>query len=88
MEKRFTLPLFLHRFYLENFVLDQYVRYNLTVYPVVITALTGSACKNFLFSFPTTNGVFIGESFGPFPTLVKGGGKTFLHLSCLLRAGE
>ncbi|XP_061212194.1 uncharacterized protein LOC133213743 [Neopsephotus bourkii] len=46
-------------FCLENFVLDQYVRYNLTVYPVVITALTGSACKNFLFSFPTTNGVFI-----------------------------
>ncbi|XP_009280884.1 PREDICTED: uncharacterized protein LOC103901687 [Aptenodytes forsteri] len=46
-------------FYLENFFLDQYVRYNLTIYPVVIIALTGSACKNFSFSSPMTNSVFI-----------------------------
>ncbi|XP_025889783.1 uncharacterized protein LOC112942935 [Nothoprocta perdicaria] len=46
-------------FYLENVFLDKYVRYNLTVYPVVIVALTGSACKNFSLSAPTTNGIFI-----------------------------
>ena len=77
MEKKCTgkmltlVTLFLHRFYLENFFLDKYVRYNLTIYPVVIIALTGSACKNFLFSSPTTNSIFIGESFGLFATLVK-----------------
>ncbi|XP_054033245.1 uncharacterized protein LOC128899082 isoform X1 [Dryobates pubescens] len=69
-------------FYVENIFLDNYVRYNLTIYPVVITALTGSACKNFSFSSPTTNGIFIGESLGLFPTLVKGGQKTLPHLSC------
>lgn len=78
--------LFLHRFYLENFFLDQYVRYNLTVYPVVIIALTGSACKNFSFSSPTTNGTFIGESFGLFTTLVKEGRQLLPHLSCVLGA--
>lgn len=54
---------FLYRFYQENFFLDKYVRYNLTIYPVVVVALTGSACKNFSLSSPTTNGIFIGESF-------------------------
>ncbi|KAJ7409758.1 hypothetical protein WISP_112679 [Willisornis vidua] len=47
-------------FYLENFFLDKYVRYNLTIYPVVITALIGSACKNNSFSSPMTNNIFIG----------------------------
>lgn len=62
-EKILTLvTLFLHRFYLENYFLDKYVRYNLTVYPVVIAALTGSACRNGSFSSPQTNDVFIGES--------------------------
>ncbi|XP_017674264.1 PREDICTED: uncharacterized protein LOC108499187 [Lepidothrix coronata] len=46
-------------FYLENFSLDKYVRYNLTIYPVVITALIGSACKNSSFSSPVTNNIFI-----------------------------
>ncbi|XP_030125135.4 uncharacterized protein [Taeniopygia guttata] len=46
-------------FYLENYLLDKYVRYNLTVYPVVIAALTGSACGNGSFSSPLTNHVFI-----------------------------
>ncbi|XP_013050336.2 uncharacterized protein [Anser cygnoides] len=46
-------------FYQENFFLDKYVRYNLTIYPVVIVALSGSACKNFSLSSPTTNGIFI-----------------------------
>lgn len=43
----------------ENFFLDKYVRYNLTIYPVIIIALTGSMCKDFSVSSPTTNGVFI-----------------------------
>lgn len=77
---------FLHRFYLENVFLDKFVRYNLTIYPVVITALTGSACKNFSFSSPTTNGIFIGESLGLFPTLVKDGQKTLPYLSYESRA--
>ncbi|XP_009953801.1 PREDICTED: uncharacterized protein LOC104349845, partial [Leptosomus discolor] len=46
-------------FYLENFFIDKYVRYNLTVYLVVIIALTGSMYKNFSFSSPRTNGIFI-----------------------------
>ncbi|XP_053919615.1 uncharacterized protein LOC128851832 isoform X1 [Cuculus canorus] len=46
-------------FYLENFFLDKYVCYDLTIYPVVIIALTGSACKNFSFSTSTTNNIFI-----------------------------
>ncbi|XP_071438165.1 uncharacterized protein [Pithys albifrons albifrons] len=46
-------------FYLENFFLDKYVRYNLTIYPVVITALIGSACKNNSFSSPMTNNIYI-----------------------------
>ncbi|KAH0621832.1 hypothetical protein JD844_023484 [Phrynosoma platyrhinos] len=33
-------------FYLENFLFDKYVRYNLTVYPVVILALCGIMQKN------------------------------------------
>lgn len=62
----------LHRFYLENFVLDKYVRYNLTVYPVLIIALTGSAYKNFSFSSPMTHSIFIGDPFRLFPALGKG----------------
>ncbi|XP_043399907.1 uncharacterized protein LOC114019724 isoform X1 [Chelonia mydas] len=45
-------------FSLENFVLDKYVRYNLTVYPVVIVALTGIVWKNYSPSSPTDNSVF------------------------------
>lgn len=78
--------LFLYRFYLENFFLDKYVRYDLIIYPVVVIALTGSACKNFSFSSPTTNGVFIGETFGLFPTLVDVLTGLLLHLSCVLGA--
>ncbi|KAK2523184.1 T-cell activation Rho GTPase-activating protein isoform B [Columba livia] len=46
-------------FYLENFFFDKYVCYNLTIYPVVIIALTGSACKNYSLSSSKTNSVFI-----------------------------
>ncbi|XP_014424512.2 uncharacterized protein LOC102443710 isoform X3 [Pelodiscus sinensis] len=45
-------------FSLENFVLDKYVRYNLTVYPVVIVALTGSTWKNYSPSPPDDNSIF------------------------------
>ncbi|XP_062972065.1 uncharacterized protein LOC134392037 [Elgaria multicarinata webbii] len=33
-------------FYLENFLLDKYVRYTLTIYPVVIVALSGTLQKS------------------------------------------
>ncbi|XP_067421469.1 uncharacterized protein [Emydura macquarii macquarii] len=45
-------------FSLENFVFDKYVQYTLTVYPVVIVALTGSVWKNYSPSSPTDNSVF------------------------------
>ncbi|TRZ19781.1 hypothetical protein HGM15179_007347 [Zosterops borbonicus] len=51
-------------FYLENYFLDKYVRYNLTVYPVVIAALAGSAYRNSSFSSPHTNNIFIGAPGG------------------------
>ncbi|KAM5164951.1 uncharacterized protein ACMZJ9_007351 [Mantella aurantiaca] len=46
-------------FILENFVLEKYVRYTLTVYPVVIVALSGSLDKNFQESSPDGNNIFI-----------------------------
>ncbi|XP_048385919.1 uncharacterized protein si:ch211-161h7.5 isoform X4 [Stegostoma tigrinum] len=46
-------------FYLENVVLDQYVRYTLTVYPVVIVALSGSLDKNYNAISPTRNNIYI-----------------------------
>lgn len=46
-------------FVLENFVLDKHVRYILTIYPVVIVALTGNMTKNFDFAAPNRNGIFI-----------------------------
>ncbi|XP_006035381.2 uncharacterized protein LOC102565820 [Alligator mississippiensis] len=46
-------------FYVENFLLDKYVRYNLTIYPVVIIALIGSVCKNYSPSPPNTNSIFL-----------------------------
>nr|XP_020659041.1 uncharacterized protein LOC110084221 [Pogona vitticeps] len=39
-------------FYLENIVFDKYVRYNLTVYPVAILALSGILQKNSISSSP------------------------------------
>ncbi|XP_072426744.1 uncharacterized protein [Chiloscyllium punctatum] len=46
-------------FYLENVVFDQYVRYTLTVYPVVIVALSGSLDKNYNAISPTRNNIYI-----------------------------
>ncbi|XP_075060002.1 uncharacterized protein LOC142144743 [Mixophyes fleayi] len=46
-------------FYLENFVFDKYVRYTLTVYPVVIVALSGALNKNFNKSSPDGNNIYI-----------------------------
>ncbi|TSK98421.1 hypothetical protein Baya_5335 [Bagarius yarrelli] len=45
-------------FVLENFFLDKHVRYILTVYPVVIVALSGNITKNFNASAPGINGIF------------------------------
>lgn len=49
------------RFILENWVLDRWVRYILTVYPVVIVALVGNVWKHFNPENPTANSVFMGE---------------------------
>ncbi|XP_071398108.1 uncharacterized protein [Centroberyx affinis] len=46
-------------FILENFVLEKHVRYILTIYPVVIWALTGNLDKNYDAAAPSRNGIFI-----------------------------
>ncbi|KAG9347731.1 hypothetical protein JZ751_003745 [Albula glossodonta] len=46
-------------FVLENFVLEKHVRYILTVYPVVIMALSGNMTKNYDSASPSQNGIFI-----------------------------
>lgn len=46
-------------FVLENWVLDRWVRYILTVYPVVIVALAGMVYKHFNPVDPTPNNVFM-----------------------------
>ncbi|KAG9283315.1 hypothetical protein AMEX_G2070 [Astyanax mexicanus] len=45
-------------FILENFVIDKHVRYILTVYPVIIVALSGNMTKNFDRSAPSRNAIF------------------------------
>lgn len=49
------------RFLVENTVLDKYVRYILTIYPVIIVALTGNITKNYDPAAPSRNAVFIGK---------------------------
>nr|XP_006634472.1 PREDICTED: uncharacterized protein LOC102694756 [Lepisosteus oculatus] len=51
-------------FALENFVLEKHVRYILTVYPVVIVALSGNMTKNFNAQSPSSNGIFIAVLLG------------------------
>ncbi|CAH2253729.1 unc-119 B [Pelobates cultripes] len=46
-------------FCLENFVFDKYVRYTITVYPVVIVALSGAMNKSYNPASPGPNGIFI-----------------------------
>ncbi|XP_067434556.1 uncharacterized protein [Thunnus thynnus] len=46
-------------FILENIVLDKHVRYILTIYPVVIWALTGVYTKNYDAEDPSFNNIFI-----------------------------
>ncbi|XP_070709374.1 uncharacterized protein [Pempheris klunzingeri] len=47
------------RFFLENTVLNKHVRYILTIYPVVIWALTGVFTKNYDAAAPTRNNIYI-----------------------------
>ena len=51
-----------YRFILENFAIDKHMRYVLTIYPVVIWALSGNLVKNFDAASPNRNGVFIGKT--------------------------
>ncbi|KAG8543858.1 hypothetical protein GDO81_023536 [Engystomops pustulosus] len=46
-------------FILENFLFDKYVRYTLTVYPVVIVALSGALDKHFNEAAPDGNNIYI-----------------------------
>lgn len=46
-------------FFLENFLFDKYVRYTLTVYPVVIVALSGALDKHFTAGSPGGNDIYI-----------------------------
>ncbi|XP_066451586.1 uncharacterized protein [Eleutherodactylus coqui] len=46
-------------FCLENFVFDKYVRYTLTVYPVIIVALSGALDKHFTAAAPDRNNIYI-----------------------------
>lgn len=52
------------RFFLETFILDKHVRFVLTVYPVVIWALTGVFTENYNAADPTRNNIFNGEEKG------------------------
>ncbi|XP_062843930.1 uncharacterized protein si:dkey-29d8.3 [Trichomycterus rosablanca] len=45
-------------FVVENFVIEQHVRYILTIYPVIIYALTGSLSKHYDPAAPSRNAVF------------------------------
>ncbi|KAK1173685.1 hypothetical protein AOXY_G3861 [Acipenser oxyrinchus oxyrinchus] len=47
-------------FLLENFVLEKYVRYTFTVYPVVILGLAGMFTRNYRFDSITTNTIYCG----------------------------
>lgn len=49
------------RFIVENFVFEKHVRYILTIYPVVIVALSGNLTKNFNAANPSRNGIYIGK---------------------------
>ncbi len=53
--------LFFYRFIVENFVFEKHLRYILTVYPVVIVALSGNMTKNFKSADPSRSGIYIGE---------------------------
>ncbi|XP_062891300.1 uncharacterized protein LOC134338921 isoform X2 [Mobula hypostoma] len=46
-------------FGLENFVFDKYVRYTLTIYPVIIVALSGSLDNHYNATSPTRNNIYI-----------------------------
>lgn len=50
------------RFAVENFVIEKHVRYVLTVYPVIIVALSGILSKHYDAAAPGRNAVFSGES--------------------------
>lgn len=52
------------RFVLENFVLDKHVRFILTIYPVVIWALTGVFTENYNVADPTRTNIFVGKEKG------------------------
>lgn len=55
------------RFILENSVLDKHLRHILSIYPVVIWALTGVFTKNYNTTKPSRNNIFNGENHNRLP---------------------
>ncbi|KAA0704748.1 hypothetical protein E1301_Tti000937 [Triplophysa tibetana] len=51
-------------FIVENFVFEKHLRYILTIYPVVIVALSGNLTKNFNAANPSRNGIYIAVLLG------------------------
>ncbi|XP_016296644.1 uncharacterized protein LOC107654190 [Sinocyclocheilus anshuiensis] len=51
-------------FIVENFVFEKHLRYILTVYPVVIVALSGNMTKNFKSADPSRSGIYIAVLLG------------------------
>lgn len=51
-------------FIVENFIFEKHLRYILTIYPVVIVALSGNLTKNFNAADPSRNGIFIAVLLG------------------------
>lgn len=49
------------RFFVEQLVLDKYVRYIFIIYPVVIWALAGNLDNHYT-KTPSRNGIFIGTT--------------------------
>ncbi|TNN88821.1 hypothetical protein EYF80_000698 [Liparis tanakae] len=60
-------------FFLENFVLDKYVRYIVTIYPAVIWAVSGVFTKNNNAADPSRNNIFL---------------SALLAIACILCAGR
>ncbi|XP_056307091.1 uncharacterized protein si:ch211-161h7.5 [Danio aesculapii] len=56
-------------FIVETFVFEKHLRYILTVYPVVIVALSGNMTKNFNSADPSRNGIYIAVLLGLASTL-------------------
>lgn len=58
---------FFCRFILENTLLDKYVRFIVSIYPVVIWALAGVFAENYDAEEPSRNNIFVGKELNQSP---------------------